>query len=106
MKTINDVKSMSLYSLSNKVPTFYFVCLINSNFISLYVDTFINNTQTFQVNDARQLPIIVPEKSVLDKFESIFNNTIQMKKNLSSFKIDLEKMQLEIDNLVNELYNI
>ena len=106
MKTINDVKSMSLYSLSNKVPTFYFVCLINSNFISFYVDTFVNNTQTFQVNDARQLPIIVPQKSVLDKFESIFNNTIQMKKNLSSFKIDLQKMQLEIDNLVNELYNI
>src|SRR5690606_9377646 len=50
LKTINDVKSMSLYSLTNKIPAYFIVCLINSTFISFYVDEFVNNTQTFQIN--------------------------------------------------------
>jgi len=28
--------------------------------MSQYVDNFVNNTQTFQINDARQIPIVVP----------------------------------------------
>lgn len=52
-----DVKSMSLYGMIEKVPEFYMVSLINSSFVSYYVDSFINNTQTFQINDARQITI-------------------------------------------------
>ena len=105
LKTINDVKSMSLYSLSNRIPAFYFVCLINSNFISFYVDEFINNTQTFQINDARQLPIIIPNKDTLDKFEKLFNQAVQIKKGYSN-KVKLDYIQQEIDILVNKLYAI
>ncbi|MDC0807856.1 Eco57I restriction-modification methylase domain-containing protein, partial [Collinsella aerofaciens] len=57
-KSINDVKSMSLYGLSQKVPEYYIISVINSRFMSHYVDDFVNNTQTFQINDARQLPIV------------------------------------------------
>jgi len=96
---------MSLYSLSNRIPAFYFVCLINSNFISFYVDEFINNTQTFQINDARQLPIIIPNKDTLDKFEKLFNQAVQIKKGYSN-KVKLDYIQQEIDILVNELYAI
>ena len=105
LKTINDVKSMSLYSLANRIPAFYFVCLINSNFISFYVDEFVNNTQTFQINDARQLPIIIPNKTTLDKFEKLFKQAVQIKKGYSN-EVELDNIQQEIDILVNELYGI
>ena len=105
LKTINDVKSMSLYSLTNRIPAFYFVCLINSNFISFYVDEFVNNTQTFQINDARQLPIIIPNKDTLDKFEKLFKQAIQIKKGYLN-EVELDNIQQEIDILVNELYTI
>ena len=105
LKTINDVKSMSLYSLTDRVPAFYFVCLINSNFISFYVDEFINNTQTFQINDARQLPIIIPDKTTLGRFEQLFKEAIQIKKGKLK-EIALDNIQQEIDILVNELYSI
>ena len=105
LKTINDVKSMSLYSLANRIPAFYFVCLINSNFISFYVDEFVNNTQTFQINDARQLPIIIPDKITLEKFEKLFKQAVQIKKEQSN-EIALDNIQQEIDTLVKELYAI
>lgn len=105
LKTINDVKSMSLYSLTDRVPAFYFVCLINSNFISFYVDEFVNNTQTFQINDARQLPIIIPDKTTLGRFEQLFKEAIQIKKGKLK-EIALDNIQQEIDILVNELYSI
>jgi putative DNA modification methylase len=96
---------MSLYSLTDRVPAFYFVCLINSNFISFYVDEFVNNTQTFQINDARQLPIIIPDKTTLDRFEQLFKQAIQIKKGESK-EIALDNIQQEIDTLVKELYAI
>ena len=96
---------MSLYSLTDRIPAFYFVCLINSNFISFYVDEFVNNTQTFQINDARQLPIIIPDKTTLEKFEKLFKQAVQIKKEQSK-EITLNNIQQEIDTLVNELYAI
>ena len=105
LKTINDVKSMSLYSLTDRVPAFYFVCLINSNFISFYVDEFVNNTQTFQINDARQLPIIIPDKAILNKFEELFKRAVQIKKGYLN-EVKLDSIQQEIDFLVNNLYAI
>lgn len=62
-----DVLSMSLFTITN-LPDWYYVALINSEFISLYVDNFINNTSHFQINDTRQLPIIIPKK---ETFESL-----------------------------------
>ena len=113
LKTINDVKSMSLYSLTDRVPAFYFVCLINSNFISFYVDEFVNNTQTFQINDARQLPIIIPDKTTLETFEKLFNSAIEIKKvtsletiSLNEAESRLSEIQEKLDTIVNELYGI
>ena len=96
---------MSLYSLTNRIPAFYFVCLINSNFISFYVDEFVNNTQTFQINDARQLPIIIPDKAILNKFEELFKRAVQIKKGYLN-EVKLDSIQQEIDFLVNNLYAI
>lgn len=100
-----DVLSMSLFTLVSSLPDWYYVCLINSRLISLYVDNFINNTSHFQINDARQLPIIIPDKDTLDKFEKLFNQAVQIKKGYSN-KVKLDYIQQEIEILVNELYGI
>ena len=65
-----DVLSMSLFTMTN-LPDWYYVALINSEFISLYVDNFINNTSHFQINDARQLPIIIPQKETFESLQKL-----------------------------------
>ena len=68
---------------------------------------FINNISHIQINDARQLPIIIPNKTTLDKFKKLFNQAVQIKKGYSN-KVELDNIQQEIDILVkvNELYAI
>jgi hypothetical protein len=110
-KSINDVKSMSLYSVYNTIPEYFFICLINSSFMSHYVDDFVNNTQTFQINDARKIPIIVPSKEDLKKYEDIFNKAIKLKKDqftnnisLKTAIIGLSEIQEKVDKMVIKLY--
>lgn len=107
-----DVLSMSLFTMT-ELPDWYYVSLINSEFVSLYVDNFINNTSHFQINDARQLPIIIPNVNDLEKFQEISESSIAIKKaNSSSAILDsiteekLEKKQVELDQAVLKLYSI
>ena len=74
-----DVLSMSLFSMT-ELPDWYYVSLINSEFISSYVDNFINNTSHFQINDARQLPIIIPSDYELEKLREISESSIELNK--------------------------
>lgn len=94
-------------------PDWYYVSLINSEFISLYVDNFINNTSHFQINDARQLPIIIPTTQELEIFREISEASIVTKKEIFSFKIPfdigeeyLSAKQAELDQAVLNLYSI
>lgn len=112
-KGVFDVLSMSLFSVV-QIPDIYFVSLINSEFISLYVDNFINNTSHFQINDARQLPIIIPNMNTYNKIANIANKAINIKKKISSssaaiYMLDEDKMQ-ELQNEINsvtlQLYGI
>ena len=73
-----DVLSMSLFTMT-ELPDLYYVSLIHSVFISLYVDNFINNTSHFQINDARQLPIIIPSPHELENFREISDASIAAK---------------------------
>ena len=101
-----DVLSMSLFT-QTQIPDSYFVAIINSELISLYVDNFINNTSHFQINDARQLPIIIPTESELHHFVKLCQSAIDAKK--GSYKgnaIDISKFHIELDNVIRELYRI
>ena len=100
---IYDVKSMSLFSLLNGVPDWYIVCLLNSKYISEYIDDFINNTQTFQINDARVLPIIIPNKKQLTLLENIFNKAISIKKNYFNDKITKNEMEANLTHVQKRL---
>ena len=79
-KSIHDVKSMSLFSILNETSDSYLVSLLNSSLIGGYIKVFINNTISFQINDARQIPIIIPTKKELEKFEELFNLAFKIKK--------------------------
>ena len=100
---IYDVKSMSLFSLSNIAPDWYIVCLLNSRYISEYIDDFINNTQTFQINDARVLPIIIPSTTQLEILKKIFDKAISIKKSYFNKEISEKIMETELIYVQNEL---
>jgi hypothetical protein len=48
--SVHDVKSMSLFGLTEKIPEYYIISIINSTFVSEFVEDFINNTQTFMTH--------------------------------------------------------
>jgi hypothetical protein len=107
-----DVLSMSLFTQVD-IPDWYFVSMINSKMISLYVDNFINNTSHFQINDARQLPIIIPSNEQLSEFEKLFNVASGIKRKQFANQLSLEEpetqlagIQHNLDKLVYELYGI
>ena len=104
-KSIHDVKSMSIFGACELLSEDYIITLINSTFISHYVDNFVNNTQTFQINDARQLPIIIPT-STNDKCAiKIVSNAVKMKKENSMDKL-FEDIQRSVDFFVDKIYGL
>lgn len=96
-KGVFDVLSMSLFTMT-EIPDWYYVSLINSEFISLYVDNFINNTSHFQINDARQLPVIIPTQEELSDFQNISQKSIDSKKSkfLSPINSAMEEKKKEV----------
>lgn len=109
-QSVYDVKSMSLFSRSELLSGKFFICLINSSFVGKYVKTFINNTVSFQINDARQIPITIPSKEQLAEFESIFDTAYKAQKDKFECGIDsteiLKSLQPKLDKLVYKLYGL
>ena len=103
-KGVFDVVSMTLFTRT-QLPDWYYVILINTYFMSLYVDTFINNTSHFQINDARQVPIIIPNDHQLAEFRSLFSMAVQYKREAKQ-NSRLSSVEAQIDTLVNELYGV
>ena len=104
-RSINDVKSMSLFGMCDKVSEKYIISIINSTFMSQYVDDFVNNTQTFQINDARQLPFIVPSMQELECFEGIFSKALEIKQSTND-ESELAQLQSVLDEKTMQLYSL
>ncbi len=94
---------MSLFGLTEIVPEDYIIILINSAFISHYVDNYVNNTQTFQINDARQLPIIIPSFEMNEIAKRILKEAIRLK--TSGADNLLMVLQKEVDKFVSDVYH-
>ena len=102
-ESVNDVGSMSLYTtniLSNK----YIVALLNSNVLFDYYREFINCSVNIQINDIKQLPIIIPTKEFAFLIESLADKAIKKKQKLVDN--DLEFIEEEIEDLIKTLYSI
>ncbi len=108
-KGVFDVVSMSLFTQTS-LPDWFYVCLINTNLMSFYVDNFINNTSHFQINDARQTPIVIPTLEQIENFESIYNRAYDAQTNDSISETErynlLQSIQSDLDNVVRKLYGI
>jgi len=116
LNSVNDVGGMKLKvddSLVNKITNTYIMLLLNSAFISEYSQEFINYTVNFQINDARQLPIIIPSKAQLNYVDNLVDSAIYIRKKYTigeMFKEDeskqLQSIQKEVDDFVYNLYGI
>ena len=94
---------MSLFEMTVKVPEAFIICIINSTFMSHYVDDFVNNTQTFQINDARQLPFVIPDKAILSEFTEICKRAIEIKIH-NNDETALQNIQSDLDCKTMALY--
>ena len=103
-RSIHDVKSMSIFGVSNLLSEDYIITMINSTFISYYVDNFVN-TQTFQINDARQLPIIIPTLADDEQAKTLVSNAVKIKKGYATNNT-LDGIQKEVDSMVEKIYNL
>ena len=111
-KGVFDVVSMSLFSKTN-IPDWFYVVIINSSFMSLYVDNFINNTSHFQINDARQVPIIIPSEEQLLQAKRLFYNAFKVKRKqlrndlpYDESLILLSDIEATVESLVRRIYKI
>lgn len=98
---VYDVKSMSLFSVYSNIPDWYIISLLNSKYISEYIEDFINNTVSFQINDARIVPIVVPTNEQLIEFKDIFDKAMKIKKEYFSKKISEEDADIRLINIQN-----
>jgi hypothetical protein len=110
-KSVNDVGSMSLSSIVDSLPNYYLVVLLNSEFIFNYYREYINCTVNIQINDIRQLPILIPTNKQLGICKLLFQRAIELKKSvfhniLQGFDIEQEltKIEQKLNEFVENLY--
>jgi hypothetical protein len=112
-KTVHSTESMSFFSVTERVPEFYMISMINSRFIAYYIDAFVNSTSHCTTGDAKLIPILVPNNQQLEYFKSLFDKAFKIRENGSDgiisekdTDIPLEKIQKELDVAVNQLYGL
>jgi len=76
--TVNDVGSMSLMSLC-ALPNMYFVSILNSILAFTYYREFINCTVNIQINDLRQMPIVIPTEEQLQTKNDVLMGNSEVK---------------------------
>ena len=113
LASVNDVGAMSLIPILPELSSKFIIGLLNSDLIFDYYREFVNCTVNIQINDIRQIPIVVPQKVELKTFESLVDKDISVKK--SALEIDSETdcidtnlllVEKEIDNAMLSLYRI
>lgn len=110
--SVNDVGSMSLMPILKFVSSKYIIALLNSNLIFDYYREFVNCTVNVQINDLRQIPIIIPNNQILNKINELIDKAIAIKKSArqsdetDSFDKSIAYIELEIDKIVEQLYLI
>ena len=111
--SVNDVGSMSLFSMLDSVPNYYIITLLNSDLLFDYYREFINCTVNIQINDIRQMPIIIPTKEHLLICNNLVQNAFSIKKKIFNNSIlrpdidmELTVVDQKLRNFVDKLYNI
>lgn len=87
--------------------------MLNSRLLYEYLKVFVNASVNLQINDIRQLPIVIPTQEQLDELESIFNEAYKTQQEKfakhiaeSSTLQSLEALQNRLDSLCLSLYGL
>lgn len=110
--SVNDVGSMSLIPIVKTISSYYIIALLNSNLIFDYYREFINCTVNIQINDIRQVPIIIPSDIQLERLNRLTYKAISLKKSIQlkgyndTSSVELFEIERQIDELVLHLYGI
>ena len=79
----------------------------------IITEIFLNITVNIQINDIRQLPIIIPTQEQLQIYKKLFDEIIVIKKQEFNSIIDditfenrIKRKEFQLNKLVNELYSI
>ena len=111
--SVNDVGSMSLMTVETNISNRYIIGLLNSNLIFDYYRVFINCTVNIQINDLRQIPIMIPTLEDLHRIVSLVDKAVKNKKlalleNRANFRLTaiLKDIEKEIDMKIIQLYCI
>ncbi|MBS1573629.1 MAG: N-6 DNA methylase [Bacteroidetes bacterium] len=114
--SVNDVQGMKLSlnpAASHLLSEKYIVCMNNSYLVNRLSEAFINFTVAFQINDTRQIPIIIPTKEELKAFEKKYDQCFAIQEEYFAGEIDktearnqLRPIEAKIDEMVNKLYGI
>ena len=113
LASVNDVGSMSLMPILPELSSKFIIGLLNSNLIFDYYRDFVNCTVNIQINDIRQIPIVMPQREELKAFKSLVDKAISIKKSAleigpetDCIDTDLLLIENEIENAVLSLYRI
>ena len=100
---------MAFYPYEDVLPASYIISLLNSSFAASYVGSFINNTQTFGIDDARQIPVIIPTAEELSQIKEVVMQAISVKRMFNPTHLSekrLEEIQRQVDQYILQLYRI
>jgi tRNA1(Val) A37 N6-methylase TrmN6 len=101
--SVHDVKSMSLFPVCEKIPCYYLITIINSHMTATLIYNFLNNTPSFQINDCRMLPLIVPSEEQLFTCKKLFDSAIAIQKAYFAKLIDLQKRNVELQTIQDKV---
>lgn len=112
---VNDVGAMTLHLCKHQLLSNSLILAIgNSSLINKYTESYINFTVNFQVNDCKQIPIVIPDEVTISDINHIVDAAIKIKQetisdaamsNIAASE-KLNVLQKQLDILVRTLYMI
>jgi len=98
---------MSLCCATDKISSKYITAICNADFISKYTEGFVNSTVIFQINDCRQIPVIIPNEYELKELEAMFEEAKKiMLESGEELKAKLNEIKKQLDKKVLLLYHL
>ena len=89
------------------LPNIYFVALLNSNIMFDYYREFINCTVNIQINDLRQLPVVIPTSNEIASIVQLFKKILVQKLDADEHApASLNELENNIDRLIFSIYLI
>lgn len=113
--SIYDHTAHSFFPDEKDISPKYILGVLNTNFASYFANEYLNHTMHFELNDIRLFPIIIPTEFQRREVQVLVDQAIQIQKKRYAMKNeeekaalwkDLQKVQIEIDNEVEEIYGL